>query len=259
MYSKTGNNVLIFNSLDAREGRSAANAAKFSTSLRPTFVGLSSLVPISFDARMFINNCNARNNSFVINGVAASIPVGHYTSTAALIAALTGAMNAATGLIFTITNISTFGGSRLRVAATGLYTITASNQFNRLTGITTTTVPALTNDFENFNPTASDFIDICSPQISTQIPDFNSSNSSSAVLFRVTYGHLTMALNYQSIETQSDTKKLMLTDVGRIEPYIEWRVVDEFGSLVEFEPGSRWWITLAANFDEDIKTPVKRS
>lgn len=148
-------------------------------------------------------------------------------------AALKAALDAATALVFTVTNVSTFGGNnfRIRMQASGPYTIdTAPEGFSHLSGIFITGATADTT-FNYTNLSYTDYFDLVSPEMcSDTLADQVAGKEVGSVLFRIPFDQFTMDIDQTAINDQDEEKKIVLP--GSIRGTINFRLYDMFGNLL---------------------------
>lgn len=243
------NTYVAINSNDRITGMPAS---QFNLRNQPLVNNIQSVTPVSFDGILFMENVTTRNNFFTVNGVLVTLTPGNYPSPSDMAAQIQTQLNAALGpIVFTVTDVSAMPGSaRFRIDATANYTIDITGpRFEWLTGLTVTTVPALTNTFNYTILTATPFFDVCASQLHKGLPDDSSSGTIRGLLFRVQTGQIPFVLK-DVITLQQSSKKSLFFPQATSWPTITWELLDEWAQPVVLAPNSIWWITLATSYHQ---------
>lgn len=189
------------------------------------------LTPISFRSKLFIENVNTFNNSFVCNGVAVVLTPGQY-SISTFLTELKTKLDAATGLVFTVTNVSTFTGNnyRIRLQSAGHSIDSVTEGFSKLSGISVSPLSVDTT-YSYTNLSYTDYFDLVSPEIcSNSYVDQVAGKEVGSVLFRIPFNQFSMDVDVESLNDQAGKKNIRLP--SSVRGTINFRLYDMFGNLL---------------------------
>jgi len=238
--------------ISSEDRKSGDTVVDFSVDTSTFQTNIQYLIPVAFSGEIYLENANARNNSFRVNGILITIPPNGYNP-ADFMSTLQALLIALVDPSFTVTNTAStymqgLNANRFTISAAIPFTVTNVNIYtSRWTGLFNQPVAGLTFQFNYTSLYPTNYFDVRAVGLSKGLNDSVSGSHSSDVMFRVNVSPIPLSLRDVVTLEQSSTKRIFFPQ--RVEwPTVRWQLVDEWGLPLIIQPNSMWWLTLTMSY-----------